>query len=255
MTRIYQLDDDNYIFPPADLADYNGLLAFGGDLSPQRLIIAYANGIFPWYDENEPILWWSLDPRLVIKPGEMKISKSLRRTIKSEKFECRIDSNFREVMLHCASVDRKDQDGTWIVDDMIEAYCLLHELGLAHSFETYYQGELVGGLYGVSLGTLFCGESMFHTMADASKVAFHHLHKFLTDNNFDLIDCQQTTTHLVSLGAYEVPRQEYLDMIKPMVKKPTLIGNWGDNTAQEYYLKINIQSDEGNLRTYQLDNN
>ena len=140
MNVLYQLNDDDCFFPPADRANEEGLLAFGGDLSPERLLTAYANGIFPWFSDGEPILWWSLDPRLVIRPGEMRVSKSLRRTLKSGRFEARIDTAFREVMLHCAQTPRKDQDGTWIVDDMVEAYCRLHEMGIAHSFETYESG-------------------------------------------------------------------------------------------------------------------
>jgi leucyl/phenylalanyl-tRNA--protein transferase len=135
------------------------------------LLNAYANGIFPWFSEGEPILWWSLDPRLIIRPGEMKVSKSLRHTLNSGKFEVRIDTNFREVMRHCAETPREGQDGTWILDEMVEAYCRLHELGFAHSFETYLDGQLVGGLYWVSIGKAFFGESMFHTVSDASKVA------------------------------------------------------------------------------------
>ncbi|MCR5013914.1 MAG: leucyl/phenylalanyl-tRNA--protein transferase, partial [Bacteroidales bacterium] len=232
MNRIYQLNDDDYSFPPAGMANREGLLAFGGDLSPNRLIVAYANGIFPWYSEGEPLLWWSLDPRLVIRPGEMRVSKSLRHTLHSGRFECKIDTDFEGVMRHCAQTPREGQDGTWITDDMLYAYVQLHQMGLAHSFETYHEGELVGGLYGVSLGTLFCGESMFHTQSDASKVAFYHLHQFLIGHGFKLIDCQQETKHLVSLGAYLIDRQEYLDEIRDLVVEPTLKGNWGDGTAE-----------------------
>ena len=242
MHRIIQLNDDDCFFPPAEHASPDGLVAFGGDLSPQRLIVAYANGIFPWYSEDEPILWWSLDPRLIIRPGEMKISKSLRHTLKSGKFECRIDTNFCMVMQHCASVFRPDQDGTWILDEMIEAYCHLHEIGIAHSFETYLDGELVGGLYGVSIGKVFFGESMFHTVTDASKVAFHHLHRFLQQNDFQLIDCQQETTHLMSLGAYAIPRSEFLQELKVLTKEPTLVGNWGSGKWEEMFLNIQTPS-------------
>lgn len=211
---IFRLDDNNYAFPPVKLAEKDGLLAIGGDLSPLRLLNAYANGIFPWYNEDEPILWWSPDPRLVIRPGEMKVSKSLRHTLNSKKFEVKIDTNFRSVMLHCADTPRKGQDGTWIVNDMIEAYCRLHDMGFAHSFETYQDGKLVGGLYGVSIGKVFFGESMFHTVSDASKVAFYHLHQALLKNEFVLIDCQQETDHLKSLGAYTISRNDFLNEIK-----------------------------------------
>ena len=203
------------------------MLAIGGDLSPLRLINAYANGIFPWYNEGGPILWWSLDPRLIIRPGEMKVSKSLRHTLNSGKFEVRIDANFRSVMEHCGTTPREGQDGTWITHDMLEAYCLLHELGYAHSFETYLDGNLVGGLYGVSIGKAFFGESMFHTVSDASKVAFHHLHQFLKANDFKLIDCQQETPHLKSLGAYTIPRRVFLTELDVLVMEPSMVGNWG----------------------------
>ena len=252
MRFLYELNEDDCFFPPADRADEQGLLAIGGDLSPQRLIVAYANGIFPWYSEGEPLLWWSLDPRLIIRPGEMKVSKSLRHTLKSGKFEVRIDTNFREVMLHCAEMPRKDQNGTWILDEIVEAYCHLHELGLAHSFETYLAGELVGGLYGVSLGKAFFGESMFHTETDASKVAFHALHQFLQSHDFKLIDCQQETSHLMSLGAYAIPRSQFLDELSILTKEATLVGNWGTGTYEKLYLSIH-QPEKLKFKAYNLD--
>ena len=226
---LFRLDDSDYAFPSAELAEKDGLLAIGGDLSPLRLLNAYANGIFPWYNEDEPILWWSLDPRLVIRPGEMKVSKSLKHTLKSGKFEVKIDTNFRSVMQHCANTPREGQDGTWIINDMVEAYCRLHELGFAHSFETYQDGALVGGLYGVSIGKAFFGESMFHSVSDASKVAFYHLHQFLKKHDFKLIDCQQETPHLKSLGAYPIPRHDFLIELESLVTEPSLIGNWGNS--------------------------
>jgi leucyl/phenylalanyl-tRNA--protein transferase len=246
---IYQLNDDDCFFPPASHANRDGLLAFGGDLSPQRLIVAYANGIFPWYTEDDPILWWSLDPRLVIRPGEMKVSKSLRHTLKTRKFEVRIDTNFREVMLHCAETPREGQDGTWILDEMVEAYCHLHELGIAHSFETYLEDKLVGGLYGVSIGKVFFGESMFHTVSDASKIAFYHLHQFLINNGFQLIDCQQVTSHLMSLGAYAIPRSEFLNELKTLTREATLVGNWGGKECEAMYLRIE-QPETVKFRSY-----
>ena len=252
MNILYQLNDDDCFFPPADRANEEGLLAFGGDLSPQRLIVAYANGIFPWYSENEPLLWWSLDPRLIIRPGEMRVSKSLRRTLKSGKFEVRIDTNFREVMLHCAETPRKDQYGTWIMDEMVDAYCELHELGITHSFETYLDGELVGGLYGVSIGQVFFGESMFHTVTDASKVAFYHLHQFLQKHGFKLIDCQQETSHLMSLGAYAIPRSEFLEELKVLTAEATLVGNWGTEKIEPLYLNIH-QPEKLQFRAYNMD--
>ena len=214
---IFKLPDDDYTFPSAELAEPDGLLAIGGDLSPLRLLSAYANGIFPWYNEGEPILWWSPDPRLVIRPGEMRVSKSLRHTLRSGKFEVRINTAFRSVMERCASTPREGQDGTWITDDILEAYCRLHELGFAHSFETWQDGALVGGLYGIAIGKAFFGESMFHTVSDASKVAFWHLHQFLKAHGFKLIDCQQETPHLKSLGAYAIPRHDFLKELETLV--------------------------------------
>ena len=252
MDIIFLLNEDDCFFPPADKANHEGLLAFGGDLSPDRLINAYAHGIFPWYNEDDPILWWSLDPRLVIRPGEMKVSKSLRHTLKTGRFECRIDTNVRAVMEHCASTPREGQEGTWILDEMIEAYCTLHKMGIAHSFETYLDGELVGGLYGVSIGKIFCGESMFHRVSDASKVAFYHLHQFLQVRGFKLIDCQQETNHLQSLGAYAIPRSEYLDILAELVKEPTLVGNWGNGDCEEYYINIK-QTKDSQFWAYNLD--
>lgn len=223
---IFRLPDDDIVFPSAELAEPDGLLAVGGDLSPLRLLNAYANGIFPWYNEGEPILWWSLDPRLVIRPGEMKVSKSLRHTLRSGVFEVRVDTAFRSVMLHCAATPREGQDGTWITEDILEAYCRLHELGFAHSFETWKKGELVGGLYGIAIGKAFFGESMFHTVSDASKVAFWHLHQFLLQHDFKLIDCQQETPHLKSLGAYTIPRIDFIKELGTLVVEPSLIGGW-----------------------------
>ena len=223
---IFRLDDNDYAFPSAELAEKDGLLAIGGDLSPLRLLNAYANGIFPWFNEGEPILWWSLDPRLVIRPGEMKVSKSLRHTLNSGKFTVHIDTNFRSVMEHCAGTPREGQDGTWITHEMVEAYCKLHELGFAHSFETYLDDQLVGGLYGVAIGKAFFGESMFHTVTDASKVAFYHLHQFLKNHGFKLIDCQQETVHLKSLGAYPIPRKDYLSELETLVTEPSLASSW-----------------------------
>ena len=225
---LFRLEDNDYAFPSAELAEKDGLLAIGGDLSPLRLLNAYANGIFPWYNEDEPILWWSLDPRLIIRPGEMKVSKSLRHTLNTGKFEVRIDTRFKAVMQHCANTPREGQDGTWISKDILEAYCKLHELGFAHSFETYLNDELVGGLYGIAIGKAFFGESIFHNVSDASKVAFYHLHQFLKAHGFKLIDCQQETPHLKSLGAYAIPRHDFLIELEDLVTEPSLIGNWGD---------------------------
>ena len=174
-------------------------------------------------------MWWSLDPRMVLYPDEFRYSKSLRRVVKSGKYEVRIDTQFEQTMRHCAHVDRtaQGQTGTWITNEMVQAYVRLHQLGLAHSFETYYHDTLVGGLYGVSLGPFFFGESMFHTMPDASKVAFVRLVQFCTDHHFRLIDAQQETPHLASLGAHTIPRSEYLVELNAIRADNTLQGNWG----------------------------
>ena len=226
---IYQLDPQYPGFPDPEEAEPEGLIAIGGDLSPTRLINAYCCGIFPWYNEDDPILWWSLDPRMVLFPEEFRYSKSLRRTVRSGRYEVRIDTMFEETMRNCAHVDRtaQGQVGTWISEEMISAYVCLYRLGIAHSFETYYRGTMVGGLYGVSLGPFFFGESMFHTMPDASKVAFVRLVQFAREHNFRLIDAQQESPHLASLGARPIPRSQYLVELNTICADNTLLGNWG----------------------------
>src|SRR3989339_1352447 len=164
----------SFQFPDPDTASRDGLLCWGGDLSPATLLQAYSKGIFPWFNDDEPILWWSPNPRFILFPDKLKVSKSLQKTIRENKYEIRFDTAFRDVVEHCKNVSRYDQLGTWITDDMVEAYCNLHELGFAHSVEAYYEGKLVGGLYGISIGRVFCGESMFHLKSDASKVAFYY---------------------------------------------------------------------------------
>src|SRR6188768_947229 len=197
-------------FPPLEtaLARPNGLLAVGGDLSPSRLIDAYRRGIFPWFNEGEPILWWSPDPRMVLFPQELKISRSLRKTLKRGNYEIRADSAFKQVMEACAA-PRGEHTGTWIHAEMIAAYGRLHEIGMAHSMETWIEGELVGGLYGVGQGKMFFGESMFSRVSDASKIAFVHLVAQLQRCGFEMIDCQMKTEHLASLGAREISRNEF----------------------------------------------
>lgn len=222
---VYQLHPEFIAFPNAEEAEEDGLLAIGGDLSEQRLIEAYASGIFPWYSQ-EPILWWSPDPRFVMKPQDFRLSKSLKRTYKTGRFEVKLDTNFREVIKNCSKIKRTHEDGTWINKDIVEAYTKLWDLGLAHSAETYYEGELVGGLYGVSLGRCFFGESMFHKMSDASKLAFWKLCEFLEAHDFDIIDSQIHTAHLESLGAYFIPRKEYLKIVENSIQKPTMQGKW-----------------------------
>ena len=205
-------------FPPPRLASEMGLLALGGDLSRKRLLLAYRMGIFPWFSEREPIMWWSPDPRLVLYPEEIKISKSLQKIMKKEIFRITIDSAFDQVINACAEIRRKNNEGTWIVNDMIEAYCSLHESGFAHSVEAWRHDKLVGGLYGVSLGGCFFGESMFTRISNASKVAFVKLVEHLKTLSFDLIDCQLTTTHLKQFGAREIPRSQFLTQLEKSLK-------------------------------------
>lgn len=209
---VYELDKDHLIFPHPGLADEDGLLAFGGDLSVDRLLLAYSNGIFPWYSEGQPVMWWSPNPRMLLLPGTMRVSKSLRRTIRQKKFTVSANQAFGEVIRACAKVPRPGQDGTWITQDMILAYEKLHQAGYAHSFESWHEGRLVGGLYGVSIGKAFFGESMFHTMSDASKVAFYHFVKHLESSGFHFIDAQMHTSHLEKLGAKKISLKEYLRM-------------------------------------------
>ncbi len=222
---IYRLGSE-LIFPDPALADPEGLLAVGGDLSPERLLLAYSMGIFPWYSDDQPILWWSPDPRLIVKPKDVHISKSLQRTMKSGKFTIRFDTDFHSVIRLCSEMERPDQAGTWITEEMIEAYCLLHMKGFAHSVESYLDGDLVGGLYGVSMGRAFFGESMFSNCSDASKVALAALSGRLTEWSFDFIDCQVTTQHLVRMGAREIARAEFLDRLNDALCHDTYQGVW-----------------------------
>jgi leucyl/phenylalanyl-tRNA--protein transferase len=222
---IYRLIKE-VIFPPAEEADPSGLLAVGGDLSSGRLLEAYRLGIFPWYSDNEPILWWSPDPRLILDLGDFKISRSLRKTLKKQTFRVTFDKAFGDVVGACATVAREGQPGTWITDEMREAYARLHKLGYAHSVETWFEGELAGGLYGVSLGKAFFGESMFHQRTDASKVALAALVERLKSWNFHFIDAQMTTEHMLRLGAKELPRRVFLKRLVEALKSPSKKGKW-----------------------------
>ena len=197
---------DRFVFPHPSNAEPGGLLAVGGDLSPGRLMLAYSQGIFPWYSDPDPILWWSPDPRLVLFPNELKITNSLRRVIRKGIFEVTVDRAFRRVIQACADV----REETWITGEMVEAYVRLHQLGFAHSFESWHEGDLAGGLYGVALGRAFFGESMFAARTDASKVALVRMVQLLKEWNFDFVDCQTTTEHLKRFGAKEISREEFL---------------------------------------------
>lgn len=212
--KIYLLDDDNFSFPSLEMMN-DDLVAVGGDFHPQRLINAYENGIFPWYiDEYNYIHWFSPNKRMVLFPEEFKVSKSLKRNIQNKGFIVKSNERFEEVIKSCANIKRKHEDSTWISDEFIQAYTQLHELGFAFSIECYLNEELVGGLYGLLIGDIFCGESMFSKVPDASKVAFYHLCQQAKNNGIKLIDCQVYNPHLASLGAEEISRDDYFKLLK-----------------------------------------
>lgn len=197
-------------FPPVHLANEYGMLAVGGDLSEERLLLAYQSGIFPWFSEGEPIIWYSPNPRMILFPKKIKISKSMRQLLKKEKFKVTFNQNFKQVIANCKTVKRKEQEGTWITNEMEKAYINLHQKGIAKSVEVWQESKLVGGLYGVDLKTVFCGESMFSKVSNASKIAFIYLAKKLEKEKYQLIDCQVYNSHLKSLGAEEISRQKFL---------------------------------------------
>lgn len=203
-------------FPPVSWADEDGLLAVGGDLSPERLLAAYPLGIFPWYGENSPILWWSPNPRCVLFPEKLQVSKSMQQIIKQEKFEWRTNTAFEQVIQHCAATPRKDQEGTWITAEIKTAYTRLHQLGHAHSAEAWLNGILVGGLYGILIGKVFFGESMFSHQSNASKFAFIKWVRHLQAKGIQLIDCQMETPHLKSLGAITLPREKFIKKLQEL---------------------------------------
>ena len=224
---IFQLSRE-LIFPNPELAEPEGLLAVGGDLTVDRLLLAYSMGIFPWYSNGQPILWWSPDPRLILIPDRLHVSKSLKRAINSEKFNIRYDTRFPEVIERCGKIKRRDQQGTWITSEMQQAYIQLHLAGFAHSIECFVEDKLFGGLYGVSIGKAFFGESMFSLKADASKVALASLVNQLEKWNFEMIDCQIPTDHLKRMGAFEIDRPSFLKKLNALITEPTQIGNWGE---------------------------
>ncbi|MEG3656528.1 leucyl/phenylalanyl-tRNA--protein transferase [Arenibacter palladensis] len=202
------------LFPDVEKADEDGLLAVGGDLSPERLLLAYKNGIFPWFNEDSMILWWSPDPRMVLFPEKVKISKSMAQVIKSNRFRITWNTEFEKVINACSAIIRKGQHGTWITPEMKSAYLKLHQMGIAKSIEVWENDVLVGGLYGIDLGNVFCGESMFSRTSNASKFAFICLAKELQPKKYRLIDCQVYTAHLESLGAEEIPRKQFIAILK-----------------------------------------
>jgi len=214
------------VFPPTEAANDDGLLALGGDLSIERLLLAYSQGIFPWYDERSPILWWAPDPRFVLLPAELHVSRSLRQTLNRRPFRLTMDTAFERVIAHCGKVPREGQGGTWITSEMLDAYIALHHAGFAHSIEAWQGDELVGGLYGVSLGRAFFGESMFHLVPDASKVTFVSFVRQLERWGFEVVDCQIPTEHLRRFGAREIPRAQFNRQLDEAFRGPTLRGRW-----------------------------
>lgn len=215
-------------FPPVDMAleTPNGLLCAGGDLSAQRLLEAYRNGIFPWFSPGDPILWWSPNPRMVLYPAELHIPRSLAKVLRNRPYEVRFDSAFSSVMQGCADCSRPGQDGTWITPSIIKGYSELHARGYAHSAECWMDGELAGGLYGVAIGHMFYGESMFAKRPDASKIAFVHLVRWLAQQGFGLIDCQMRTHHLARFGAREIARDAFLSSVKQLTAQDRAVGHW-----------------------------
>ncbi len=216
------------VFPPLStaLSEPNGLLAAGGDLSPERILAAYRQGIFPWFAAGDPILWWSPDPRMVLFPAELRISRSLAKVLRNQDYDVRLDTDFAAVIGTCASTPRDGQPGTWITAEMQVAYHRLHELGYAHSVETWMNGKLAGGLYGLALGRAFYGESMFSRRRDASKIALAHLCEHLRRHEFGIIDCQMETSHLASLGARPIPRRDFIAQLDRLTASGGQPGRW-----------------------------
>jgi leucyl/phenylalanyl-tRNA---protein transferase len=218
-------------FPDPEDADETGLLAMGGNLEPETLLQAYQSGIFPWFSKKQPILWWSPDPRMVLYPDKLRISHSLRQILRKGNFSYSFDTAFAEVIKSCAHISRMGQKGTWITSEMINAYIRLHQMGYAHSVETWCENRLAGGLYGLAIGKAFFGESMFHQVRDASKVALYYLVEHLKNNNFEIIDVQQSTAHLKSLGGEEIPRTLFLEKVRNACAGDEPCGSWKSYSA------------------------
>lgn len=210
---MYYLLKEELFFPPVSEADADGILAIGGDLSVERLKLAYRSGIFPWFEDGDPIIWWAPNPRMVLFPDEFKVSKSMRNILNRNIFRVTFNQNFREVISNCRDIKRDGQDGTWITNEMTDAYIKLHEAGFAKSVEVWYNGTLAGGLYGINLGHVFCGESMFSKMPNASKSAFIALVDYLKAGGYKLLDCQVYNEHLESLGCHEIARDQFMEII------------------------------------------
>lgn len=223
-----ELRKSSHIFPNPREAIEEGLLAFGGDLNPNRILKAYRSGIFPWFNPDDPILWWSPNPRMLLYPQNFKTSKSFRRVLRNKGYEVKFDHNFNEVISHCGNIPRPNQEGTWLTTEMKEAYIELHDMGFAHSIETYYEGKLVGGLYGIAMGKVFFGESMFTYMPDASKVALYALSNICVKKCYHFIDCQVETPHMLKWGAKLVQRNSFLDQLEEGLNDSTDFGSWRD---------------------------
>jgi len=223
---IYELDPYYMAFPPPDHASPDGLLAIGGNLTEDWLLMAYQHGIFPWFSEGDPIMWWSPDPRFVLKPKNIKVSKSMRPYLNSENYTFKLDADFEQVIEKCSLIPRQGQNGTWITHHMKDAYTALHKIGMAHSAEVWEGSELIGGLYGVSIGRMFFGESMFSEKANASKLALIRLCRWLDENDFGLIDCQIYSRHLEKMGAEYMSRNKFMDELEELIEKPSLRGSW-----------------------------
>jgi len=223
---VFELHPNRIEFPDPKYTDDSGILAVGGDLQAERLLLAYEMGLFPWFNENEPPLWWCPDPRMVLYPNELRISKSMRSVLRKNLFRVTADQNFEEVIRNCGAVPRPGQDGTWITEDIVNGYLELHRMGFAHSIEVWSNNTLTGGLYGVSLGKIFFGESMFSLAPNASKVGFIKLVEALKVNNFRLVDCQVHTAHLESLGAEEISRASFLPQLREVLTSETIRGSW-----------------------------
>ncbi len=229
MSEHHWIEDDLPKFPDPRKTDSEGIVAVGGDLSVPTLLTAYQQGIFPWYNDRQPIIWWCPDPRFILYPGDLKVSKSMRPYFNQQKYRVSYDTAFVSVITACGAITRQGQpEGTWITDDMISGYTDLHDAGYAHSVEVWEEDTLVGGLYGVGLGHVFFGESMFSLRPNASKMGFIHLIRSLKKRSYQLIDCQQETGHLASLGAQSIPRADFLDKLKQLVLLPTDRGPWTD---------------------------
>lgn len=225
--EIPYLDEETFFpFPRVELATEEGIVAAGGNLSPGMLLSAYRQGIFPWYSEGEPILWWSPDPRFVLLPGELHVSKSMEKVLRKKTFRVTFDTAFCRVIDACRTAPRPGQSGTWITSEIVAGYTRLHELGLVHSVESWQDGELAGGLYGVGLGSVFFGESMFSRVANASKAALIELVRALAPGELSLVDCQSYTAHLESLGAHNLPRSKFLELLREGLRDETRRGSW-----------------------------